>query len=70
MTAPTYRRQMLDHCMAFAIAGDPDYARYAASWYEANQPLELIGLRERVDRDIERLQEQRYREREASARKR
>lgn len=55
MPEPTYRQKMLARCMSFMQAGDPAYARHAASWYEANEPLDLHGLRARVDRDIERM---------------
>lgn len=56
MTEPTYRRQMLAHCLKFARAGDPAYARWAAAWYEKNQPDELHGLADRVSTDISRMQ--------------
>ncbi|MFA7291878.1 MAG: hypothetical protein WC023_06475 [Rhodocyclaceae bacterium] len=50
---PIRRKSILAHCMAFAQAGDPVYAQYAAGWYEANEPEIMVGLDLRVRREIE-----------------
>jgi hypothetical protein len=51
MTEPTYRQQMLAHCMKLAEM-DAAYAVTAAGWYEQNEPWILYGLEDRVEKDI------------------
>lgn len=59
---PIRRKSILAHCMAFAHAGDVAYAQYAAGWYEANDPESMVGLDQRVRREIEAMRVQKSRE--------
>lgn len=51
MTEPTYRQRMLRHCLSMAKS-DPEYAQWAAAWYEKNQPQELEGLAAKVEQTV------------------
>jgi len=51
MTEPTYRQRMLRHCLWMAKS-DPEYAQWAAAWYEKHQPQELEGLARKVEQTV------------------
>lgn len=47
------RKEVLAHCLLF-LERDPEYAMYAADWYEKNEPWSLDGLGQRVRREVEK----------------
>jgi len=50
---PEHKAAILAHCLWMAEL-DPDYATWAAGWYEANEPVLLKNLEAKVRQEIAR----------------
>lgn len=50
---PDRKQEVLAHCLWMA-ARDPEYAIWAAGWYEANEPELLVNLQAKVQQEVKR----------------
>lgn len=55
MEIQAYKQRRLAHCLAMAEL-DPEYAIYAAGWYEALEPWYLENLQRKVRQEVARRQ--------------
>lgn len=53
MTPDEHKAATLAHCLRIA-AVDPEYAVWAAGWYEENEPQLLANLRRKVEQHVKR----------------
>jgi hypothetical protein len=53
MTPAEFKPFILAHCLRIAKV-DPEYANWAAAWYERNQPELLKNLHAKVEQEIKR----------------
>lgn len=51
---PDHKQEVLRHCLWMAES-DPEYAVWAAGWYEANEPELLRNLQAKVQQEVERV---------------
>lgn len=50
---PEHKAELLRHCLWMATL-DPDYAVWAAGWYEERQPHLLANLKRKVEQEVRR----------------
>jgi hypothetical protein len=54
---PEHKAKVLQHCLWMAQT-DPDYAIWAAGWYEQLQPKLLENLQAKVRQEVKRAQKE------------